>query len=157
MANRIAAVVLAAGLLSSSPVGAADVIEKDGPPEPAAIDLAGKGIWGAIAFSEISGKRGFFWGAATRGEADHTAWEYCENAGGIACSVVVTFRNHRNRNDRDDSGFPYEHCAALATLKEGAKQSKWGAASGTTKSIATTRALLQCADARCKIAEWVCT
>ncbi|MBZ3695500.1 MULTISPECIES: DUF4189 domain-containing protein [Phyllobacterium] len=157
MTNRIGPLLLVASILCSWPAIAADIMQKDGPPEPAAIDLAGKGIWGAIAFSDVNGKRGIFWGAATRSEADLTALNYCQSAGGIACSVVITFRNHQYRNDRDDSGFPYEHCAALATLKEYAKQSKWGAVSGATKMIAQTGALQKCGDARCTIAEWVCT
>ena len=132
---------------------------------PAAAPVAQSGIWGAIAYSRTDGKHGFFWGADKRREAEETAFKYCENAGGKSCSVVTVFRNHRHWDDDDGSGFPYNHCAALAVdaqaspLSPANASTPWAAASATTRKAAEDKALSKC-DARgstCKIREWVCT
>ncbi|MDW6025958.1 DUF4189 domain-containing protein [Mesorhizobium sp. BAC0120] len=119
-----------------------------------------RGIWGAIAFSPTDGKHGFFWGADKRKEAEEIALKHCEHAKGEACKVVEVFRNHRHWDDDDDTGFPYQHCAALSVGKTApAGESFWGAASATTRREAEEKATSQCgADKNeCKIREWVCT
>lgn len=142
-------------LSMNSAAFAADPIAKDNVPEPPAIDLAVKGIWGAIAYSDSDGKRGIFWGANTRGEADSLAQKHCEKAGGTNCNVVLTFRNHRHWSDDDKSGFPYQPCAVLAVSTKSA--GKWGAASDVTGKAAASTALSQCGSGDCKIIEKVCT
>lgn len=119
-----------------------------------------KGIWGAIAYSDESGKHGFFWGADKADEARDNALKHCGNAGGRACRVVTLFRNHRHWDDDDRSGFPYEHCAALSVGRSNVRgQALWGAASAMSRRDAEEKALSQCGgEAReCKIREWVCT
>lgn len=119
-----------------------------------------KGIWAAIAYSEIDSKHGFFWGADKRPEAEEIALQHCKNAGGVSCTVVTVFRNHRHWNDDDGSGFPYNHCGALAVSKnliEG--KPAWGAISAPTRKEAEEMSLQACetGGAQCKIREWVCT
>lgn len=118
------------------------------------------GIWGAIAYSQADGKHGFFWGADKRQEAEEIAVEHCENAGGKSCTLVSTFRNHRHWDDDDGSGFPYNHCAALAVNAQSSRAtSPWAAASAETRKDAEDQALQQCegTSGQCKIREWVCT
>lgn len=152
--RKIAHAALAVFILTH-PAIAADPIINDLPPEPPAIDLAERGIWGAIAYSETDGKRGIFWGADTRAEADANAQKYCDKAGGAACKVVTTFRNHRHWSDNDGSGFPYEPCATLAV--SASSIAKWGVATDIRGKNATAAALAQCGSSDCKIVEKVCT
>lgn len=119
-----------------------------------------KGIWAAIAYSQRDGKHGFFWGADKRPEAEQTALRHCEKAGGASCTIVTVFRNHRHWNDDDGSGFPYNHCGALAVSKESTgKMAVWGATSAPTRKEAEQVSLQACevSGARCEIKEWVCT
>jgi len=115
------------------------------------------GIWGAIAYSEADGRHGFFWGADKREEAEKTALAHCENAGGKSCALVSTFRNHRHWDDDDGSGFPYDHCAALAVSAGAA--TPWAAVSAARRKEAEDLALKQCetGSAQCEIRERSCT
>ncbi|NTG30088.1 DUF4189 domain-containing protein [Agrobacterium rhizogenes] len=118
------------------------------------------GIWGAIAYSQADGMDGFFWGADKKPEAEEEALEHCRNAGGKSCDVVQVFRNHRHWNDDDGSGFPYNHCAALAVDSSARHSSSaWGVASAASRSVAEQEALAQCgaSSKECRIHEWVCT
>jgi len=157
------AIALAAGfIMPCSQVGsAADLPHTyNKPPSPPVEQVEQVGIWGALAYSQADGKHGFFWGADKRQEAEEIAVEHCENAGGKSCALVMTFRNHRHWDDDDGSGFPYNHCAALAVNAEHASAtSPWAAASAETRKGAEDQALQQCegASAQCKIREWVCT
>lgn len=139
---------------------AADVVqEMPEIPEPPV--LGEKGIWGSIAYSETNGKYGFFWGADKRDEAEKIALKHCENQkndGG--CAVITTFRNHRHWSDDDKTGFPYNHCAALALgAEQDAPFTRWGTSSAETRKDAEQSALEQCEakGGECKIKEWVCT
>lgn len=156
--NRKAIAVAAGFVLACSQIGsAADLQQTYEPPAPPVEQV---GIWGAIAYSQADGKHGFFWGADKRQEAEEIAVEHCENAGGKSCALVTTFRNHRHWDDDDGSGFPYNHCAALAVNAQSSRAtSPWAAASAETRKDAEDQALQQCeADsAQCKIREWVCT
>lgn len=137
---------------------AADMIGTEQVPEPPAQEE--RGIWAAIAYSEVDHKHGFFWGADKRQEAMDIAFEHCENAGGEACKVVEVFRNHRHWNDDDDTGFPYNHCGALAIGEERADQmTPWAARSAPTRREAEEGALEVCEETggKCEIREWVCT
>ncbi|BCH35345.1 hypothetical protein MesoLjLc_72750 [Mesorhizobium sp. L-8-10] len=119
-----------------------------------------RGIWAAIAYSDIDEKHGFFWGADKRQEAMDIAFEHCENAGGEACKVVEVFRNHRHWDDDDDTGFPYNHCGALAIGKEKLdRMSPWGVKSAPTRREAEDLAVQACETSgmECKVREWVCT
>lgn len=119
-----------------------------------------RGIWAAIAYSEIDATHGFFWGADRRKEAEKTALDHCGNAGGEACRVVAVFRNHRHWDDDDDSGFPYQPCGALAIgeTRDGETRS-WAAGTALTRRKAQDMALEACeSDGQaCRIREWVCT
>ena len=118
------------------------------------------GIWAAIAYSSAEEKHGFFWGADKRPEAEEIALKYCERAGGKTCVVVTVFRNHRHWKDDDGSGFPYNHCGALAISSQSSGAlTPWAASTATTRKNAEDRALQQCeAGAKhCEIREWVCT
>lgn len=124
--------------------------------------MAERGIWGAIAYSQPDDKHGFFWGADKRDEAEAMARKHCENAGGAACDVVSVFRNHRHWNDDDATGFPYNHCAALATgwNTEGRDSaSVWSAKSAETRAEAENLSLAECRaqGSQCRVREWVCT
>lgn len=146
---------------TTTAVLAADVIQEySNVPVPPSVSLDESGIWGAISYSESDGKYGFFWGADKRDEADSIAQKHCENNKGTSCSVVTTFRNHRHWNDNDGTGFPYNHCAALALAADkNASYSVWGASSAETRKDAEAEAIQQCESkgASCKIKEWVCT
>ncbi|WP_437380210.1 OmpA family protein [Inquilinus limosus] len=131
-------------------------------PAPAAGQSPGmRGIWGAIAYSVPDEKRGFFWGADKPEEAQEIALRHCVHRGGQDCKVVSLFRNHRHWDDDDKTGFPYEHCAALAVGKPPAanRPAAWGAASAETRRQAEEKATAICGgDANeCEIPEWVCT
>lgn len=147
--------ILIAALIGISPGNAADLVT----PQPGPTHEE-KGIWGAIAFSPVDGRHGFFWGADKRTEAEDAALKHCENAEGAACKVVEVFRNHRHWDDDDGTGFPYEHCAALSlggTSRTGSPF--WGTASATTRGEAEREALSLCGgkENQCEIREWVCT
>nr|WP_247871774.1 DUF4189 domain-containing protein [Ochrobactrum sp. LM19]AJW30014.1 hypothetical protein pLM19O2_p69 [Ochrobactrum sp. LM19] len=142
-------------LIALSPVNAADPVQLENEvpvPPPVVSAPDGIGIWGAIAYSGTDGKYGMFWGGNTRSEAEANALQHCQNANGMACELVQTFRNHRKWND-DDGLFPYDNCAALAVDK----QSKaFGVASAKALSQARASALDQC-NGTCKIVEQGCT
>jgi hypothetical protein len=128
--------------------------------DPASTRREERGIWAAIAYSDVDGKHGFFWGADKRQEAMDVALEHCANAGGEACKIVEVFRNHRHRDDDDDTGFPYNHCGALAVGEQRAGQmTPWSAKSAPTRREAEAQALQACEAAgdKCSIREWVCT
>jgi hypothetical protein len=118
-----------------------------------------RGIWGAIAVAPAQGKHGFFWGADKREEAEEAALKYCENVAKSRCQLAIVFRNHRHWTDDDQSGFPYEHCAALVVEQDkDGPFSRWGAASAETRKDAEKLASEKCADDNaCKVREWVCT
>ncbi|WP_332304792.1 DUF4189 domain-containing protein [Rhizobium sp. GR12] len=119
-----------------------------------------KGIWAAIAYSEGDARHGFFWGADKRPEAEQTALEHCKKAGGASCTIVAVFRNHRHWNDDDGSGFPYNHCGALAVSKRQAGEARaWGAKSASTQKEAEELSLSACevGGRQCEIRERVCT
>ncbi|MCO6181000.1 DUF4189 domain-containing protein [Ciceribacter sp. RN22] len=134
-------------------------VEADIPAPPA---FGERGIWGAIAYSQPDGKHGFFWGADKRDEAEAVARKHCERTGGGACDVVSVFRNHRHWDDDDGSGFPYNHCAALAVGQDRngvIDGSAFAAKSATTRNEAETLSLAECqaSGSKCRIREWVCT
>jgi hypothetical protein len=158
MTKKMMAVVFSLILSGSQVASSADLRGAvDEPPTP---PIEQVGIWGAISYSETDGNHGFFWGADKRQEAEDIAVEHCKNAGGKNCALVMTFRNHRHWDDNDESGFPYNHCAALAVSGRSAKAfSPWATASAKTRKDAEDQALQQCggASGECKIREWVCT
>lgn len=146
-------------ILATLPLGghAADFSIADPIPAPPEEQ---RGIWGAIAYSPVDDRQGFFWGADKREEAGDNALKYCQNAKGKACRVVTVFRNHRHWNDDDGSGFPYEHCAALSVGKSlGDGKRPWAASSEKTRREAEDKAQALCggSDKQCKVREWVCT
>ncbi len=153
------AAVLGIALLWTGQVISADLLE--GPPEPPAPPPhEEKGIWAAIAYSSTDARHGFFWGADKRQEASDIALKHCENAGGQNCTVVAVFRNHRHWDDDDQTGFPYNHCGALAVAERATDRlTPWGAKSAPTRREAEDLALQACeaAGGKCKIREWVCT
>lgn len=119
-----------------------------------------KGIWAAIAYSEGDARHGFFWGADKRPEAEQTALEHCKKAGGASCKIVAVYRNHRHWTDDDGSGFPYNHCGALAVSKGRAGGVlAWGAKSASTRKEAEELSLSACevGGSQCDIREWACT
>jgi hypothetical protein len=117
------------------------------------------GIWGAIAFSPSDGEHGIFWGADKREEAEEIALRHCAKRSRSLCELVVTYRNHRKRDDDDGTGFPYNHCAALAVEMTASKQVKaWGAASARGRRAAEDEAIQNCGPAsQCRIVEAGCT
>ena len=119
-----------------------------------------RGIWAAIAYSNPDGKHGFFWGADKRQEAMDIALKHCQNAGGDGCTVVSVFRNHRHWDDDDSTGFPYNHCGALAVgEKAEGRLTSWGSETAQTRREAEDLTLQACerTGQKCKIREWVCT
>lgn len=157
---RFGSAIAAVGLLlaCAGQLGAADLAA--GAVESAPATQEEKGIWAAIAYSSIDEKHGFFWGADKRQEAVDTALEHCQRAGGNDCVVVTVFRNHRHWDDDDHTGFPYEHCGALALGEETTgRPTSWGAESAQTRREAEEMALQICerTGETCKIREWVCT
>ncbi|TRC97469.1 DUF4189 domain-containing protein [Mesorhizobium sp. WSM4303] len=119
-----------------------------------------RGIWAAIAYSNPDRKHGFFWGADKRQEAMDIALKHCQNAGGDSCAVVSVFRNHRHWDDDDNTGFPYNHCGALAVgEKPEGRLTSWGAETAQTRRQAEDLTLQACerSGQKCKIREWVCT
>lgn len=140
------------------PLAAADLsIDADVPVPPPQEE---RGIWAAIAYSEPDEKHGFFWGADKRDEAIEIALEHCENAGGVACKMVEVFRNHRHWDDDDETGFPYNHCGALAIGTErGGQSTPWASKSAPTRREAEEQALKACeiGGKKCEVREWVCT
>lgn len=152
------AAVFSLALLWTGQVISADLPGPEEPPAPPPQEQ--KGIWAAIAYSKTDVRYGFFWGADKRQEAMDIALKHCENAGGKTCDVVSVFRNHRHWDDDDQTGFPYNHCGALALGKQEANRfTPWGAKSAETRREAEDLALQACeaAGAQCKIREWVCT
>lgn len=150
-------------MLSSMQAGSAADLPGDYvdiPVPPAVEGNDQRGIWAAIAYSEADGKHGFFWGADKRPEAEEAALRHCEKAGGGSCTVVSVFRNHRHWDDDDGSGFPYNHCGALAVEKSTSTgMSTWGAKSAATRKEAEELSLKVCETngSQCLIREWVCT
>ncbi|MDL2400930.1 DUF4189 domain-containing protein [Rhizobium mayense] len=157
---RFRSAVAAIGMLfvSTGQLGAADLFKAEEPPAPPPQEE--RGIWAAIAYSTPDEKHGFFWGADKRQEAMDSALKYCKRDGGSACVVVSVFRNHRHWDDDDNTGFPYEHCGALAVGKEAGKRiTPWSAKSAATRREAEDLAIKACeiSGTQCKIREWVCT
>lgn len=70
MRNFFKTICIVSVLISGSAL-AADPVILDQVPTPPESD--GIGIWGAIAYSQVDQKRGIFWGADTRQEAEDTA------------------------------------------------------------------------------------
>lgn len=139
---------------------AADLADDVDSPAPPVVGE--RGIWGAIAYSQPDGKHGFFWGADKRDEAEAIARKHCEATGGAACDVVSVFRNHRHWDDDDGTGFPYNHCAALAVgQNEGGAHGApaFAAKSAETRHEAEDLSLAECqaSGSQCSIREWVCT
>ncbi len=162
--NTARMIIIAGTLMLSGSNGfAADLptVHSDIPTPPVTVESADQmGIWAAIAYSERDGKHGFFWGADKRPEAEQAALRHCEKTGGGSCTVVTVFRNHRHWNDDDGTGFPYNHCAALAVADDqSAGMSIWGAKSATTRKEAEELSLKACESkgGQCNIREWVCT
>ncbi|MXQ14477.1 DUF4189 domain-containing protein [Microvirga makkahensis] len=147
-------------VLASGQMGLAADLTSRSPSHIPQRQVEAKGIWAAIAYSAGDEKHGFFWGAADRQEAERTALKHCERAGGQGCRVVVVFRNHRHWDDDDGTGFPYNHCGALAVSKKSsAGASRWAAMSAMTRKDAEDLALNACVSGstQCEIREWVCT
>ncbi|MDL2405865.1 DUF4189 domain-containing protein [Rhizobium calliandrae] len=158
MRFRSAAAAIGMLIISNGHLGAADLFKADEPPTPPPQEE--RGIWAAIAYSTPDEKHGFFWGADKRQEAMDIARNYCKRNGGSACVVVSVFRNHRHWDDEDNTGFPYEHCGALAVGKEAGKRiTPWSAKSAPTRREAEDLAMKACeiSGIQCKIREWVCT
>lgn len=156
---RLSSIIAAIGMLFASMgrLGAADLSTEPGVPVPPQEE---RGIWAAIAYSTPDAKYGFFWGADKRQEAMDIAIKHCERDGGSKCSVVTIFRNHRHWDDDDNTGFPYDHCGALATGKEESNRTTpWSANSASTRQGAEDLALKACerSGSKCKVREWVCT
>ncbi|MBB6486608.1 DUF4189 domain-containing protein [Rhizobium lusitanum] len=156
---RSKSVVAAIGVLlvSTAHLWAADLFTTEQPPAPPPDE---RGIWAAIAYSAPDEKYGFFWGADKRQEAMDIALKHCERDKGSNCVVVSIFRNHRHWDDDDKSGFPYNHCGALAVGKESSKRiTPWGANSAPTRREAEGLALKACerTGSQCLVREWVCT
>ncbi|NTF83800.1 DUF4189 domain-containing protein [Agrobacterium rhizogenes] len=154
--NSVFAALVAICAILPPTAHAADPIVQEQYPEP---PVTQDGIWGAIAFSPLHNKYGFFWGADKREEAENIAVKYCQNQADSGCRLAITFRNHRHWTDDDQSGFPYEHCAALSVAEDrDRKVTHWGAASAATRKDAEDAAIKSCGDSnQCKIHEWVCT
>jgi len=156
-------IAIAASVLLSGVTGhAADLpgVPSDTPmPPESAMTAQQKGIWAAIAFSERDGKHGFFWGADTRSEAEKIAVQHCERVGGGSCKVAIVFRNHRHWNDNDGTGFPYDHCAALAVSNQSGSNFFSVAKSATNRKEAEELTLTACEklSSQCSIREWICT
>ncbi|MEF0943927.1 DUF4189 domain-containing protein [Rhizobium sp. BR 362] len=151
--------IAAIGMLfvSNGQLGAADLFTAEQAPVPPTEE---HGIWAAIAYSTPDEKYGFFWGADKRQEAMDIALKHCERDGGSKCLVVSIFRNHRHWDDDDNTGFPYNHCGALAIGKdEHNRVTPWGANSAPTRREAEDLALKACegSGSQCKIREWICT
>ncbi|MFK0165099.1 DUF4189 domain-containing protein [Rhizobium sp. NPDC090279] len=156
---RLRSAIAAIGMLfvSIGHPGAADLFTAEPPPAPPPEE---HGIWAAIAYSAPDGKYGFFWGADKRQEASDIALKHCERDKGSKCVVVSVFRNQRHWDDDDKTGFPYNHCGALAIGKEERNPvTPWSANSAPTRREAEDLALKACerAGSRCGIREWVCT
>ncbi len=150
MRNFFKTICIVSVLISGSAL-AADPVILDQVPTPPESD--GIGIWGAIAYSQVDQKRGIFWGADTRQEAEDTAMKHCLSVSGTDCSIVQTFRNHRHIND-DDGTFPYNYCAVLAVNEQ---SGDFGVASATTLKGAKQNAMNECGASTCKIVEKGCT
>ncbi|OEC96284.1 DUF4189 domain-containing protein [Rhizobium sp. YK2] len=156
---KLKSAIAAMGMLLVSAVHpwAADLFTTEQPPAPPPEE---RGIWAAIAYSAPDEKYGFFWGADKRQEAMDIALKHCERDKGKSCVVVSVFRNHRHWDDDDKTGFPYNHCGALAIGKEGGKRvTPWSANSAPTRREAEDLALKACerSGSRCSVREWVCT
>ncbi len=153
MRTSLAIAAIGMLLLCAGRLAAADL------PAPVPVEEE-RGIWAAIAYSSPDEKHGFFWGADKRQEAMDIALKHCQNAGGDGCAVVSVFRNHRHWNDDDNTGFPYNHCGALAVgEKAEGRLTSWGAETAQTRRKAEDLTLQACErnGQKCKIREWVCT
>ncbi len=157
MRARSAVAAISMLIVFAGQLEAADLFKTEQPPAPPPEE---RGIWAAIAYSAPDGKYGFFWGADQRQEAMDIARKHCERDKGSSCAVVTVFRNHRHWDDDDNTGFPYEHCGALAIGKEqGNRLTPWSAKSAVTRKEAEDLALKTCerSGSQCKVREWVCT
>jgi hypothetical protein len=92
--------------------------------------------WGAIAYSESTGRHGYVYDYPTQADAINSAVERCRARD---CRAVVWFRNS---------------CAALA--KGG---TNYGYSIGDTRAVAESKALAECRKrgGGCRILQWVCT
>lgn len=92
--------------------------------------------WGAIAYSESTGRYGYVYDFASQAEAINAAVEKCRTQD---CRAVVWFKNS---------------CAALA--KGG---TNYGYSIGETRAVAESKALAECRKrgGSCRIIQWVCT
>ena len=156
---RLRSAIVAIGLLlaCTARLGAADLFTMEQAPAPPPEE---HGIWAAIAYSAPDEKYGFFSVADKRQEAMDIALKHCERDKGRSCVVVSIFRNHRHWDDDDKTGFPYNHCGALAIGKEsGNRATPWGVDSASTRREAEDLALKACerSGSRCSVREWVCT
>ncbi|AYG62322.1 DUF4189 domain-containing protein [Rhizobium jaguaris] len=156
---KLRSAIAAIGMLFvyTGQLGAADLLTTEQAPAPPPDE---RGIWAAIAYSAPDERYGFFWGADKRQEAMDIALKHCERDKGNKCIVVSVFRNHRHWDDDDNTGFPYNHCGALAIGKDENKRvAPWGANSASTRREAENLALKACerSGSQCKIREWVCT
>lgn len=157
MKLRSAIAVIGMLFVSTAQLGAADLFTTEQPPAPPPDE---RGIWAAIAYSAPDEKYGFFWGADKRQEAMDIALKHCEHDKGKSCVVVSVFRNHRHWDDDDKTGFPYNHCGALAIGKEKRERATpWSANSAPTRKEAEDLALKACerSGSSCAVREWVCT
>jgi hypothetical protein len=99
---------------------------------PASAQKAGKGLWGAIAYSTKTGAYGYAVDYATKRAAETEAFRIC----GTNCDLVRSFHNS---------------CAAVAT-----REKRVASDTGASREIAQAKALKKCGD-RCTIAVWACT
>lgn len=123
--NRsISAVLLSLAITASFDIRAADLVQPEAipaPPQAAAVILQPavssaspermqeeKGIWGAIAYSPLDDRHGFFWGADKSAEAVENALKHYWNADGADWQAAIIFCNHRHWKDDDGTGFPYK-------------------------------------------------
>lgn len=152
-------VIAIAMLLINNQTGLAADLAKSQSVTPPAPVAEVNGIWAAIAFSETDARHGFFWGADKREAAETIALRHCQHAGGKSCVIVTSFRNHRDTQDEDDTGFPYNSCGALAVDEQAEGPMSWGALSAPTRMEAEKLSLQACAVSGddCRIREWVCT
>jgi len=93
--------------------------------------------FGAIAYSSSTGRYGYSYNFADRGQAESEA---VSNCGRSDCRIKVWFKNA---------------CGALATGNRGASGWAWN----TSKSDAVSRALRECSNrgSGCQLTSWACT
>ncbi|MBE7203824.1 MAG: DUF4189 domain-containing protein [Parafilimonas terrae] len=137
----------------AGPAAAADLPGRMHPPPPPVPDRA---IWGAIAYSPVTGADGFFWGGATEAEAAGLAQHHCQDRelalaspGAGQCRVTSVFFNGWTHST---PAAPWPHCGAVV-----AGNGRWSAAVGLDQASAVGGALQQCGGAACAVVRAVCT